>query len=126
MGNRPMSDNDVPWKNDQLIPYGTLESDDLQFLGSSPIAASLESLQVPFWLYTGENADHILSSLPFGKNMDEIDMFIKRAVLDSEKVFMRTSETYKDGDITVGGYYQEKTGLTDEQIERLLEQVFGE
>lgn len=83
---------------DTSLPIDTLFRDGISTFGPLYIVKQLKEMEVPYWLYIEEGADHVLSSKPFsGYNTKEIQTFIQKFVLQGLPLQMETHETNLSG-----------------------------
>lgn len=106
---------DPVWKNkpcpilmfhgdkDQLVPYGKVTIPEANFGAFGPefMAQQLSEMEVPHYLYTALEADHIFAGLPLTLNLNDMYDFIQRIVIGGEKVVISTIERYLDEPRTI-------------------------
>lgn len=71
---------------DTNVPYGKQTLFGVSLFGSECIAESLQKMDVPFWFYDGENADHSLAWHPLFTNRHEMESFASRMVFGGERL----------------------------------------
>lgn len=79
---------------DRNVPYDKVRIPftRIGFFGSKHIAGQLTRTDLPHYFYDVVNADHSVAVSPMSDNLDEIDAFISRLVLEKEKIFINTTE----------------------------------
>lgn len=78
---------------DTSLPFDHSITADFSVFGPKYIVEQLKEMEVPYWFYVEEGADHVMSSKPFsGYNTHEIQTFIQKFVLEGLPLQMETHE----------------------------------
>ncbi|MDR2951328.1 MAG: alpha/beta hydrolase [Prevotella sp.] len=95
-------DGDLKWKDapapiqmfhgdaDSNVPYDKIEMYNIGFYGSKHIAEQFDSLNYPYFFHKIEDAAHEIANDPMVDNLDEINIFIDRLVLDKKQLMINT------------------------------------
>lgn len=76
------ADMNVPFGKKKIFKYG--------FFGSEYIAEKYEKQGFPYWFWMEKNADHSIAVTPMTDNLEEIECFIRKYVIDGR--LMQTDE----------------------------------
>lgn len=78
---------------DTTIPITSAVNDEVSVFGPQYIVDQLKEMDVPYWLYVEDGADHVMSYKPFsGYNNEEIQAFVYKYVLLGLPLQMETHE----------------------------------
>lgn len=78
---------------DTTLPIHSHISDEVSVFGPQYIVEQLKEMEVPYWLYIEDEADHVMSYKPFsGYSTAEIQTFIQKFVLMELPLQMETHE----------------------------------
>lgn len=78
---------------DTTLPIHSLINDEVSVFGPQYIVEQLKAMEVPYWLYIEDEADHVMSYKPFsGYSTAEIQTFVKKFVLEELPLQMETHE----------------------------------
>lgn len=70
---------------DSNVPYDKVLFGPVGMFGSKAITASLDSLEAPYYFCSFNNKAHEIASTPMVENVEEIDLFIQRYVVDKQE-----------------------------------------
>lgn len=96
--------SDLPWNNkpapimmfhgdaDSNVPFNSLAIGSLGVYGSKYIADQFKGMDWPYYFYEVENVGHEVAGSPMEGNLDEIDSFIKKYIIDKENIQINTVE----------------------------------
>lgn len=78
---------------DTTLPIHSHISDEVSVFGPQYIVEQLKEMEVPYWLYIEDEADHVMSYKPFsGYSTAEIQTFIQKFVIMELPLQMETHE----------------------------------
>jgi len=78
---------------DTTLPVHSYITSDFSVFGPQYIVDQLKEMEVPYWLYIEDGADHVMSYKPFcGCNTEEIQTFVKKYVIQALPLQMETHE----------------------------------
>lgn len=75
---------------DSNVPYDQVTFSQLGFYGSKHIAQQLKEKNLPYYFYDVNNAAHEMAGVPMSDNLNEINTFIEKFVLQKQKLFIYT------------------------------------
>lgn len=96
---------------DANVPYNQVEFCPVGLYGSYYIVGQLEIMNLPYYFYQIDNIGHEMATIPMKDNLNEIDSFIRKMVINKEKIKIHTVDKgidrpEKKKDFTLMDYIQ--------------------
>lgn len=75
---------------DRNVPFDKITADQLGFYGSKYIARQLKEKNLPYYFYEVRNAEHEIAGTPMSHNLNEIETFIQKIILQKQPLAIET------------------------------------
>ncbi|MDL2322605.1 carboxylesterase family protein [Bacteroidales bacterium OttesenSCG-928-A17] len=78
---------------DKNVPFNEIKMGPLGFHGSFSITEALKQIESPYYFHRVNNAAHEIANIPMKQNMNEIDDFIQKYVIEKKPFMIETTIT---------------------------------